>query len=270
MLCGCGADVVDYSKIYEKNAFRIIRQADNSGKIVVSYIFPVNSAILSEKGVSEEQIKTYRLFLSTYVNALAEQNKEKAVGGVSVEKVAYFSDVDGIGFSILFDNIEAQQNFFGNEPNQEEDKNQETQKPVQSGFFIKKTEIQTKFPISSVSSAKNLKQINMLALTSWAKFLNLSDISVFSGMFDESVFIYDYATKQTALKSDVCYDDANFHHNVFIKSEAEIENDNKISFFTVYPNTPIWYALAIGITLIGMIIVYFVLKNKKSRKTKEK
>ena len=259
-LAGCTQNRADVSKVFEKDAFRILRQADGSGKIAVSYIFPVNSEKFEERGLDEEQIKTYRLFLSTYVNALVEQNKERAADGAKVGNVAYFSDVDGIGFSIVFDNLEAQQKFFGGDTEDGDGEEQKIEKPVESGFFVRKTQIQTTFPISSAESAENLKQVNLLALSSWAKFLSIPNS--FESIFDDSVFIYDYATNQTSLKSELVYDDQNFHHNVFVKTKSQIETDNKIVFFTSHPNVPVWYASAVVVTLATMVTAYFVMKKK--------
>ena len=232
--------------------------------IGLAYIFPVNSEILKEKGFSDNDIRTFRFYLSTYVNALAEQNRARAGESVSVGSAAYFSDVDGIGFTITFDNLDAQKEFFGTEDDEEEKESGTDTKS--SGFFIRKVQMSTSFPVSNTQSADNLKQVCKLAITSWANF-NKLDLKNLLTIYDDSNFIYHFSSAQSSLKSDLCYDDANLHHNVFIKSADDISaGDTSITYFTSYPNTPVWYITALLLTLAGMTIVYFMMNKKKEKR----
>lgn len=252
----------------ETNAFRIIRQADSSGKIGLSYIFPVNTAILQQEGFNEGEIKTYRFYLSTYVNALAAQNRAKAVEGMSVGGVTYFEDVDGLGFSIIFDDINAQKRFFGS--NEDNSDNQEASAGTTtktSGFLVKKLQMSVAFPISK-TGAEDLKTLCNMALQAWAKDENINGAKSanLSAALEKATYIYDYATQNTDLKSNVMYDDQNFHHNVFAKTAAQLEENPTITFYTTYVNTPVWYACAIVVTLAGMGVAYVVLKRKTKQK----
>lgn len=264
--CGQSKGLADFN-ITEKNAFRIIRQADDSGKVALSYIFPVNCELLQQQNFSESEIKTYRFYLSTFVNALAKQNRDKNVVGVSVSNCTYFTDVDGLGFSIVFENLDAQKRFFG-EDEKDPDKPSSSNTKI-SGFFVRKVEFQTSFPISE-NSAKDLRQICEMAISSCCKDNNISsEKQAFAiKQLESAKYIYDFATTQKQLKSETMYDDQNFHHNLFVKTSEQLK-DNKITFYTTYANTPVWYATALCAVILGMTISYFVLKDKKKETKKQ-
>ncbi len=244
--------------VYQTNAFRIIRQADSDGKIVVSYTFPVNSALFENLGVTESEIKTYKFYLATYINALAQQNRDKAGDGVQVSGCLYFTDVDALGFSITFDSIDAQKEFF--DVSDEDSSDSDTSI---SGFFVKKMEMTISFPIST-TAAENLKLICSMAIQAWCANAE-RESEEFLEILESSNFIYDYASTSSSLKSEVMYDDDDFHHNVFIKSLAEIEENSTITFYVSYINTPIWYLSALVVVIAGMLIAYFVMKNRKQK-----
>ncbi len=263
---GCGqSSKVDNSLIFETNAFRIVRQANNDGQIALSYIFPLNSSYLFSLGFEEDEIKTYRFYLTTYVNALAQSNREKETEGTTVGVCSYYTDVDGIGFSIQFENLEAQKKFFGVE---DDEQSSSSSGRKTSGFFIKKLEMTTTFPVSSSKSAGDLKMICSMAISSWCNNSNISDIQKKEILksLDETVYIYDFATQEKGLKSELMYQDEYFFHNVFVKTLEDIEKDNKIVFWVTYANRPVWYSLAIVIVVVGMLISYFLLVKKRKKK----
>lgn len=263
---GCGqSSKVDNSLIFETNAFRIVRQATNDGQIALSYIFPLNSSYLSSLGFEEDEIKTYRFYLTTYVNALAQSNREKETEGTTVGVCSYYTDVDGIGFSIQFENLEAQKKFFGVE---DDEQSSSSSGRKTSGFFIKKLEMTTTFPVSSSKSAGDMKMICSMAISSWCNNSNISDIQKKEILksLDEIVYIYDFATQEKELKSEIMYQDEYFYHNFFVKTLEDIEQDNKIVFWVTYANRPVWYSLAIVIVVVGMLISYFLLVKKRKKK----
>lgn len=262
----CFSQTINFASadVFESNAFRLVRQVGSDGKIGLAYIFPVNSTKLSEKGYSEQQISVFKFYLSTYVNALAQTNKNKATNGTNVGTCQYFSDVDGLGFSIIFDDLSAQNLFFGV---QENSSSGEVNKKT-TGLFMRKTELTTSFPFSQ-NSAGDLKMIVLMAMSSWASDQNLSSEQKKSvqEILNESVFVYDFATTQTSLLSDVMYDDQNFHHNVFVKTFDQLESDNSITFYSTSPNYPIWYLSALLVVVFGMVIKLLFYKAKtKSKK----
>lgn len=266
--CGCkNSSEIDKSAIYETNAFRIMRQANSLGQIVLSYIFPLNSAYLSMLGFDEEEVKTYRFYLATYVNALAQNNRERETEGATVGTCAYFADIDGIGFSISFENLEAQKRFFGVEDYEQESV---SSKQKISGFFIKKLEISTTFPVSSSKSAGDLKMICVMAISSWCNNDNISETreeEILKNL-DEAVYIYDFATQEKGLRSQLTYQDDYFYHNVFIKTLGEIEQDNQIIFWVTYANRPVWYAFALLLVLFGVGTSLAILRIKKGKRSK--
>lgn len=266
--CGCkNSSEIDKSAIYETNAFRIMRQANSLGQIGLSYIFPLNSAYLSTLGFDEEEVKTYRFYLATYVNALAQSNRERETEGTTVGTCAYFADIDGIGFSINFENLEAQKRFFGVEDDEQESV---SSKQKISGFFIKKLEISTTFPVSSSKSAGDLKMICVMAISSWCNNDNISDTreeEILKNL-DETVYIYDFATQEKGLQSQLMYQDDYFYHNVFIKTLREIEQDNQIIFWVTYANRPVWYAFALLLVLFGVGASLAILRIKKKKRSK--
>ncbi len=261
-LAGCSRGTEKENLIAEKNAFRIIRQVDSSGKIGLSYVFPVNTEIMQAKGFNENEIRTYRFYLSLYIGALAQQYRQRQTVGSSVGNVTYFTDVDGLGFSVIFDDVDAQNRFFNVTSEQEYEKEESRTKTT--GFFFRKMQMKTNFPVSSKAAAENLKQINSMAISAWCNVADQNQADILS-MLDKSIFIYDYAHTQKTLKSELYYDDNNFRHNVFIRSLQEIESDSTITFYVSYPNTPIWYLTAIIVTFAVMGILYIAMKNRKEK-----
>ena len=265
---GCGqSSKVDNSLIFETNAFRIVRQATNDGKIALSYIFPLNSSYLSSLGFEEDEIKTYRFYLTTYVNALAQSNREKETEGTAVGVCSYYTDVDGIGFSIQFENLEAQKKFFGVEDDEQAGSSSGRKT---SGFFVKKLEMTTTFPVSSSKSAGDLKMICSMAISSWCNNSNISDIQKKEILksLDETVYIYDFATQEKGLKSELMYQDEYFYHNFFVKTLEDIEQDNNIVFWITYANRPVWYAFALLLVLFGVGTSLAILRIKKGKRSK--
>ena len=217
LLAGCGESQVDAEVVNQTNAFRIMRQANDDGSIAVAYIFPINSEIFLQNGLTQNDVNAFRYFLSLNVRAVAEQNRLRAGQGVKVSPVAEFTDIDGFAFSITFADIEAQKEFFGvqDQPQEEEDSSSSTKT---SGFFMKKTEISTTFPVSTTQGAENLKQVCTIALTNWASAADYADVETLLQMYEKSNFMYYFSSTQSAIKSELCFDDGVLHHNVFIKS----------------------------------------------------
>ncbi len=260
-LVGCSKNEVP-SQIYEKNAFRILRQVDSNGKINLSYIFPVNSEKLEQLQFDETDVKIYKFYLSTYVSALADKYREMAGEGTKISKCVYYTDVDGVGFILEFDDLQAQKDFFKVDDEQQSDLNTQT-----SGFFIKKVEMKTNFPISSAEAAENLKQVCRLAMNTWSEQnqIDKQKIESFSSCLEESLFIYDTASPTNSLKSNVMYEGNGLKHNLFIKSQEEISQNAQIEFFITYPNTAIWYLSALILVPLGMLLTFLLEKRKVSK-----
>lgn len=253
--------VVLNQQICETNAFRISRHVDDEGKIYLSYCFPVNSSFMQESGFSDVDINTFKFYLTIYVNALAKSNRDREIEGVSVGGCAYFSKYDALGFTIVFDNLELQKKFFN-----VEDSSSSSSQSKSSGFFIKKLEIETAFPISSSKSAEDVEAICIMATNSWCNDNGISDEkkNIVIENFDKAIFVYDFASVNDDLKSDVMYSDENGCHNVFIKTKSEIEDNNKICFWITMPNRPVWYLSALFVVLIAVLVAVFAVKREKN------
>lgn len=247
--------------ILEKNAFRILRQTNIDGEIVLAYVFPLNSAKMQEIGFSNDEIKTYRFYLTTYVNALSQSSKKKNVDGVSVGNCLYFADIDGVGFAIKFDSPDAQNRFFGVD---EDDKNRNKSQTKISGFFIKKLTLKTNFPFSE-KSASDVKQICAMAVESWCKdnVVDAGKKTKFLEVFDDSIFVYDFGSQNANLKSSTMYKSDGLFHNVFAKDINEIKENPEIEFYVKEVNKPIWYIFVLSFVLIGVIGALFCFKKKK-------
>lgn len=247
------------------NAFRIVRQASDSGQIVLSYVFPLNSEKMKEVGVEEKDILVYKFYLTTYVNSLVQNSKSRQGKGVVVSNCLYFESVDGVGYSIAFENIDAQKRYFGTSDEQEKSNAIKTKS---KGFFMKTTYLQTTFPISSQAVADNLKAVCKYALSSWCKNEEVSQgiKEKLELLLDESIFVYDFATQQSSLQSDVMYQDEIFSHNVFVKTYAELAEDNKITFWVTAPNKPVWYFAALVVVVLSIAIAFLIVKVKKNHK----
>ena len=177
---------------FQKNAFRIVRQSNDAGKIGLSYIFPLNSQLMIESGISEKDLAVYKFYLVSYINVMAKNSKENAVDGVAVSDCTYYQDVDGVGYTLIFDDIKAQQKYFNSETN---DTN--NFKPQTSGFFVKTIKLKTIFPVSSQKIARDLRLICLLAVNAWADSCEISaeQKSKVEAIINDSVFIYDNATQ---------------------------------------------------------------------------
>ncbi len=261
---GCSA-AANLSVVRQSNAFRILRKIDSSGKISLDYVFPLNSDVLFKNGATAKQVENYKFYLTSFVNTLTQSNKQKECDGVEVCGVAYYYDVDGVGFSINFDDIKAQKKFFGTEGGQENGGINVTMR----GFFVKKQTLKTTFPISSAKAAGDLKLVCVMAISSWCADNDIS-AELKNAALDalkSSTYIYDFASSQKALKSQFVYHDQNGQHNFFVKTFQEVEENPEIEFFVVQPNRPVWYLSALIIVLTGILFAFLFAKKKKVKKT---
>ncbi len=236
-----------------ENSFRLIRQT-NGQETTLAYSLPLNTNKMSEYGLSAQNIKIFKFYLASFVQALAQQNQDKKVEGVRVSGCTLYSDIDALGFSIVFEDGDALQRFFNS--------NSEKVTPKMSGFFVKKATYQISFPFS-LQTAEDLKQICTMAVESMAESENIKDVSQVLSLYDDSVFVYDFASKEKGLKSEMFYQGKNFFHNVFIKTSEEIEANPTILFYATAPNVGVWYLFALFGVLLGMIVTYLIKSRQK-------
>lgn len=261
IFCFCGCAKREEVNVAEQNAFRIIRKAEPTGEIALTYIFPVNSKVLEELEFDQSDVATYKFYLATYVTALSKQYEQRAKDGVYFSGCTYFTDVDGLGFTMTFEDTDAQKQFF-DAPQQEENKSD----VKTSGFFMKRTEIAVNFPVSSKESADNFKMLCQMAITSWCKDNQIQKQDQVLSALDNSVFIYDFVSSEKGLKSDFMRSDGSAYHNIFIKTQKEIAQGSKIVFFSTAPNVPVWYVLALLVVLVAMLVAWLVLRRKHVKK----
>ena len=243
------------------NAFRIIRQVVDSGASALTYSFPVNSSKMKEIGFTEQEIELYKFYLSLYVNTISQNSKDRAVDGVTVSNCVYFEDLDGIGFTITFDSLQVQNQYFGVEDSPS------SANTTSKGFFVKTTTIQTTFPVSTQKVASDLKMVCLMAISSWSDTSQLSDDKkiLAQELLKDSVYVYDFATQQKNLRSSYMYADEIFYHNVFVKSYEDLAQDNKIVFYIKTDNKPVWYLSALFVVILVMCIAFFINKKKKNK-----
>lgn len=264
--CFSGCGQVDMANILQPNAFRILRQVNSDGSISLSYVFPLNTNMLANSGFSKNEIDVLRFYLTTYVNALAKNNEEKKVEGAVINPGIYFEDVDGVGFSICFKNLEAQHRFFGDSSNTGESVSSTLKT---TGVFIRKQTLKTVFPISSTKVAGDLKLVCVMAISSWCNDCQIPEErkKVALSFLQESKFIYDFSNWQRGLMSEIMYQDTNGYHNVFVKSYQDLSENVEIVFWQSQPNRPIWYLSALAVVLIGIVVAFLFLKYKNTKKS---
>lgn len=258
-LCGCTPKEELPEKLYEKNAIRIIREIGQDDKIKMTYAFGLNSESFKAFGLLENELKIYKFYFASYLNALAKQYKDKSIEGSTVSSCVYFSDIDAFGFSITFENQKAQSGFYDTKDNEQ------SGFVLQRHFFTNVYSLKTSFPISTSTLAESFLLPAKLALQETSKESNVSK-SVLQNcinFLNETIFIYDFSTSEASLKSESVYFDGEKEHNFFVKKQSEIENP--IEFYYVVPNRAVWYICALVFVLASVFISLFVLGRKKIR-----
>ena len=107
-----------------------------------------------------------------------------------------------------------------------------------------------------------------MAMSSWASDQNLDEqqLAKVKQILEKSVFIYDFSIQQRGLFSQVFYEDENFCHNIFIKTQKDLDENNQIVFWTETPNYPVWYICALSFVLTVMLVAFLAVK-KRGKKT---
>ncbi len=255
--------LAENTDIFEKNAIRIVKKVDENGEIALSYIFPVNSDFLNEN-YSESDVSVYKFYLANYVLALSKTFKKKQNDDVFISNCEYYTDIDGFGFSIIFKNQTAQNQFF--EKNQiDANKSQNSKNLTTEGVFLKKTYIKTTFPVSDLKSAGDLKMVCVLAISSWAKECEISQEKKQQILeyLSKTKFIYDFASTQKILNSEVMYEDEKYCHNVFSKTQDDIEKDNSICFWLSYVDKGLCCLCVVIFVVFGVVASLLILKFRK-------
>ena len=257
--CGCSQKISLPEKLYEKNSIRLIREIETDGQIKMTYTFGINTENFKSKGLSDNAQKVYKFYFASYINALTKQYKDKETKGVEVSSCIYFSDIDAFGFSINFKNQAVQSDFY------------KSQNDSSSGFILKRHFftneylLETDFPISSQATAQNFLAPTKLALQETAKECEISKdvLEKCKDCLNDTIFIYDFSSNSTQVKSHTTYFDGEKQHNFFAKTLNEI--GEPIEFYYITPNRPTWYICALAFVLIGVFTSLLVLKRKKTR-----
>lgn len=262
-LCASGEACAQSQSYTQFNAVRIIRSVDE--KITISYILPVNSAEMRKSGISQDEISTYKFYLSIYVTAWANSFVDKVVDGVNIKKCVYWQEFDGMGFSLIFDDVLAQQKFFGGQG-----QSTAMAKPKEKGFLFKKTIVSTTFPISSEESAKSFQKICLMAMESWQKEEGVESEKVqkLTDFLQKCDYIYDFSGGQKGLCSQNSYEVEGVVHNVFVKTLEQIKEDPTITFWIKTANKPVWCLLALVTVLIVMTGCFLWINCKHIHKKK--
>lgn len=249
--------------VFEKNAIRIVKKIDENGQIMLSYIFPVNSEVLNNN-FSENEISVFKFYLANYVLALSKTFKKKDGEDVYFSNCEYYVDIDGFGFSIIFKNQKTQNDYFGTSQ-EGENVSQNSKNLISEGVFLKKTYIKTTFPVSDLKAAGDLKMVCILSVSSWAKDCEISQEKkqLVLDCLSKTKFVYDFAATQNLLKSECMYQEGKFFHNVFIKSQNDIEKDNTIYFWVSYVDKGLCCLVVVILVLVGVGVSLLILKIRK-------
>ncbi len=255
-LCGCSQRDILPQKLYEKNSVRLIREIDKAGQIKMTYAFGTNSENFKNLGLSENDIKVYKFYLASYINALSKQYKDKAKEGVAVSPCIYYSDIDALGFCITFKNSNAQSEFYES-TNQKRDGFK-----LQKRLFINRHILKIDFPIQTKESADSFLFPTKFALQQTAQENSISQTIIDDclRLLNDTIFIYDFSNEEVSLKSQTTYFDGEKTHNFFATNIDEIETP--IEFYYTSPNRAAWYFCALLVVLIGMIIAFSIQKRK--------
>lgn len=249
--------------VFEKNAIRIVKKIDENGQITLSYIFPVNSEVFNNN-FSENEISVFKFYLANYVLALSKTFKKKDCDDVWFSNCEYYVDIDGFGFSIIFKNQKAQNEYFGT-TQESQNLSQNSKNLISEGVFLKKTYIKTTFPVSDLKAAGDLKMVCVLSVSSWAKDCEIAQEKkqLVLDCLSKTKFVYDFAATQNLLKSECMYQEGKFFHNVFIKSQSDIEKDNTICFWVSYVDKGLCCLTVVILVLVGVGVSLLILKIRK-------
>ena len=243
-----------------KNSIELIK-ISSSSQNEFAYLFPVNSKKLKEIIDDSILIEGFKFYLKSNVNVLRNSYNEKAkdIEGMAVSDVKYYSDYDAIGFEISFSTLEAYYNFFG-ENSTSNDTNKKS-----SGLFWKRKEYEINFPFSVKSADAFRKMYSNLIATWGATFeVNEENLEELINIFNETTFTYELISASGQIHSENSFEVNGVHYNIFEKSYEELEKDSTIEFYTISVNAGWWYFFALLFTLLATIIIFLVIKFKKS------
>lgn len=89
----------------------------------------------------------------------------------------------------------------------------------------------------------------------------LTQLSAYNFTLDDVAYVYESATPYRRLHSDC--DEIRYENGMYIHKWNIETNDEQITLYRTYANTPIWYAIALGGSVIAMLIVGVIVLIKK-------
>lgn len=95
----------------------------------------------------------------------------------------------------------------------------------------------------------------------------LSLLTTYNFTLDDVAYVYENATPYRRLHSDC--DEVRYEKGMYIHKWNLESSDEQITLFRTYANTPIWYAVAIGGSVIAMVVIFVICTIKKKKKVLE-
>ncbi len=246
------------------------------GKVVQEFHFSLNTQNLKKLGLQTDEIENGKkqllsnieIFREEFVMNFAllyQQAEEKkpqfALGNdLQISKTEYNSDLDNIGFSIVYENQEVWK-FYNQKQNEETD---ETQDEQGIKFIIKETFSST-FPFAQeVQTSQGKLTVAQRYKEAYLKAFENAKVKVNY----QPEYVYNYATSYNKIKSnsDMKFvDSQGLYHHVWTRSEGDLAKaEIQLSIST--PQREWWYLTVLAVVVLGTgvsILVAFLIKKKK-------
>lgn len=260
---------IAYAENEDKNSISLVRITLGQTN-AFAYLFPVNTAEFEQMEIGSIEIEGFKYFLKSRISLLKDSYKTRADGidGANVSDVKYYTEFDAVGFEITFDSMNAYNQFFdsGSDDSVNEGENESGNKKVQNGLFVSKTIYETSFPFGG-STVNIFNTLYDVTISSWADTFNV-DVQkedYINQIFDATSYVYEIISPRKTIYSDEMSESNGMYYNVFKKSQTEILENGKITFWTVKINYGWWYFFALLIT-ICVTFILLLLDAKKRKK----
>lgn len=92
----------------------------------------------------------------------------------------------------------------------------------------------------------------------------LTQLRNYNFTLDDVAYVYESATPYRRLHSDC--DEIRYENGMYIHKWNLESSDEQITLFRTYANTPMWYAVAIGGSVIAMVVIFVICTIKKKKK----
>lgn len=275
MFFGCGGQ-----RLPSSNEFILLSvSADSEGQMTQSLNFSLGSDKLDRAGATAldkaniknkliENVKVFRAefylnFAIVYNQSSAENKGEYQIGkGLLISEVVYTEASDSVGFNMVFTSSDAW-NFY-----HPKSSDGESQPDVEYGYLVTSSS-KGLFPFAGeVEVSGNKIMVGERYVNAYKDAL--SQASNLSVQYDPDL-VYDYGTKEPSIRSDSEYyfvDNSGIYHHVWMRKHSEYVNNTSIEIYIMQANRGLWYATALGGTLLILGVAIIVIKVKQKKQPK--